>query len=439
MSEISSNDIDVDGASPLLHQFESDLMKAGSFTPGNRHIDSFEVGSPVTGRDSMSSQPSSLFGEVHMSEIKRLEDTVKILESEKSNLNVKLSEATANFERTKSELNGYQSRISRIINVLSKECPTSITSDVGDDKSDCPEMSLLMKVLSQRDQAVSNNQLNEEIATLKSNISKYEERIRVLTSDSNICSNSNATAATTASTEEPLSLAQEDSAEQVVKLKSLIATKREQIATLRTVLKANKQTAEVALANLKSKYETEKAVVSETMAKLRNELKALKEDAATFASLRSMYSARCEDYAAQNDELQRQLQASEDEKKTLNSLLRIAIQQKLSLTQKLEDLEVDRERNSLASPAKGQNKKSFLNKGNANNNSNNSSGNQLLSQSTHHRSHHQSNTGGLRGLAANPRSFFNAPLTPQPTRSDGSLNHGSSQSATSSPKKGNLH
>ena len=146
------------------------------------------------------------------------------------------------------------------------------------------------------------------------------------------------------------SLDAEELQEQVVKLKSLLSTKREQIATLRTVLKANKQTAEVALANLKSKYETEKAVVTETMAKLRNELKALKEDAATFASLRSMFAARCEEYVAQNDELQRQLQASEEEKKTLNSLLRIAIQQKLSLTQKLEDLEVDRERNTLSSP-----------------------------------------------------------------------------------------
>ncbi|KAI1302136.1 Protein bicaudal D [Halotydeus destructor] len=105
----------------------------------------------------------------------------------------------------------------------------------------------------------------------------------------------------------------EEMQEQIVKLKALLSTKREQIATLRTVLKANKQTAEVALANLKSKYETEKAVVTETMTKLRNELKALKEDAATFASLRSMFAARCEEYSTQIDELQRQLQASEVE------------------------------------------------------------------------------------------------------------------------------
>ncbi|CAF4148587.1 unnamed protein product, partial [Rotaria magnacalcarata] len=132
--------------------------------------------------------------------------------------------------------------------------------------------------------------------------------------------------------------------DQILKLRSLLATKREQIGTLRTVLKANKQTAEIALANLKSKYENEKLIVTETMVKLRNELQSLKEDAATFASLRAMFAARCDEYVTQLDELQRQVHASEEEKKTLNSLLRMAIEQKLALTQKLEDLEVDNER-----------------------------------------------------------------------------------------------
>lgn len=54
------------------------------------------------------------------------------------------------------------------------------------------------------------------------------------------------------------------------------------------------QTAEGALANLKSKYEAEKSLVSNTMKKLRNELKDLKEDAATFSSLRAMFATRCE-------------------------------------------------------------------------------------------------------------------------------------------------
>ncbi|XP_047660302.1 protein bicaudal D homolog 1-like isoform X1 [Tachysurus fulvidraco] len=131
--------------------------------------------------------------------------------------------------------------------------------------------------------------------------------------------------------------------EEILKLKSLLSTKREQIATLRLVLKANKQTAEIALSNLKGKYETEKSMVTDTMMKLRNELKALKGDAATFSSLRAMFATRCDEYLTQLDDMQRQLAAAEDEKKTLNSLLRMAIQQKLALTQRLEDLEFDHE------------------------------------------------------------------------------------------------
>ncbi|KAG7261255.1 hypothetical protein CRUP_013818 [Coryphaenoides rupestris] len=145
--------------------------------------------------------------------------------------------------------------------------------------------------------------------------------------------------------------------EEILKLKSLLSTKREQIATLRLVLKANKQTAEVALANLKGRYEAEKSMVTNTMNKLRNELKALKEDAATFSSLRAMFATRCDEYVTQLDEMQRQLVAAEDEKKTLNSLLRMAIQQKLALTQRLEDLAFDQEqthRTRGAKPGRGR-------------------------------------------------------------------------------------
>uniref|UniRef100_A0A1A7Z1F9 Bicaudal D homolog 1a n=2 Tax=Iconisemion striatum TaxID=60296 RepID=A0A1A7Z1F9_9TELE len=150
--------------------------------------------------------------------------------------------------------------------------------------------------------------------------------------------------------------------EELLKLKSLLSTKREQIATLRLVLKANKQTAENALANLKSKYENEKAMVTETMMKLRNELKALKEDAATFSSLRAMFATRCDEYVTQLDEMQRQLAAAEDEKKTLNSLLRMAIQQKLALTQRLEDLEAPQYPHSLNSSPRRSRAKELANK-----------------------------------------------------------------------------
>ena len=135
---------------------------------------------------------------------------------------------------------------------------------------------------------------------------------------------------------------------QLIKLRSMLATKREQIATLRSVLKANKNTAEAALANLKAKYESEKTLIGDTLLRLRRENKMLREDAAGFGSQRAMFASRCDEYATQLDELQRQLSAVEAEKRTLNALLRMAVQQKLAATQQLEDLENDRERQRTA-------------------------------------------------------------------------------------------
>jgi len=128
----------------------------------------------------------------------------------------------------------------------------------------------------------------------------------------------------------------------------MMATKREQIATLRSVLKQNKLTAETALANLKSKYDAEKSLIGDTLIRLRRENKSLREDVAAFTSQRAMFASRCDEYATQLDELQRQMTAAETENRTLNSLLRMAVQQKLSLTQQLDDLEANRDRQRLS-------------------------------------------------------------------------------------------
>ena len=77
----------------------------------------------------------------------------------------------------------------------------------------------------------------------------------------------------------------EEMQKQICEYRSLVEAKTEQNATLRSVLKANKMAAEKALGNLKAKYDSEKTIISETMLKLRNELRLLKEDAATFSSM----------------------------------------------------------------------------------------------------------------------------------------------------------
>lgn len=128
----------------------------------------------------------------------------------------------------------------------------------------------------------------------------------------------------------------------------MLSTKREQIATMRSVLKQNKLTAETALANLKLKYEAEKSLIGDTLIRLRRENKSLREDVAAFTSQRAMFASRCDEYATQLDELQRQMTAAETEKRTLNSLLRMAVHQKLSLSQQLDDLEANRDRQRLS-------------------------------------------------------------------------------------------
>lgn len=138
---------------------------------------------------------------------------------------------------------------------------------------------------------------------------------------------------------------------QLIKLRAMLATKREQIATMRSVLKQNKLTAETALSNLKSKYDAEKNLIGDTLIRLRRENKSLREDVAAFTSQRAMFASRCDEYATQLDELQQLMTAMETEKRTLNSLLRMAIQQKLSLTQQLDDLEANRDRHR---PARNQ-------------------------------------------------------------------------------------
>lgn len=121
-------------------------------------------------------------------------------------------------------------------------------------------------------------------------------------------------------------------------LKSMLLTKKDQIATLRSVLKSNKNTAETALGGLKQRFESERQQMIFELQRNRVELQSLKEEKATFTSLRASFAQRCDEYLTQLDELQLTVIKAEEEKKTLNSLLRMAMQQKMDLSSKVEEL-----------------------------------------------------------------------------------------------------
>lgn len=136
---------------------------------------------------------------------------------------------------------------------------------------------------------------------------------------------------------------------EVQNLRTMLYKKKEENKSLRNIVITNKNCAEVALANLKSKYEIEQALNKETMTKMRHDMKALKEDAATFASSRLQYAALIAEYKSENDKLRSKISATEQEKNTLNSILRMAIEQKVQLTQQLEAIEMEREGSQLSS------------------------------------------------------------------------------------------
>lgn len=101
-------------------------------------------------------------------------------------------------------------------------------------------------------------------------------------------------------------------------------TIHEQSSTLCTVLKSDENDAEVTLTNLNSKNVNEKLVVGNLMSILRNVLRILKEDAVTISNLRVILVARIDEYVAQVDNLTRQLDAAEEEKKYLESIATVS-------------------------------------------------------------------------------------------------------------------
>ncbi len=118
-----------------------------------------------------------------------------------------------------------------------------------------------------------------------------------------------------------------------------ISKKREQITTLRAVLKANKNTTEVAINSMKARHEQEKQLIIDNVAKLRTELRKLQNDSATFAYIRSMLVSRVDMLTNQFEEKRKECKSLNEKMQTLEQVLRMAISQKLALTERLEALE----------------------------------------------------------------------------------------------------
>lgn len=330
----------------------------------------------------MPSIEGSLFDEVHLTEIKKLQQNLEDKENQRSNLNTKLIEVQHKLdskirqaEDIEKKLTGICTLVEEFYNESDLQRPAAspvkqkapkqqvaidtndgkltdeVTSTTNNDTSHTsPTKAPKSNILDDYDNIHAHLQAlfaefksyQELCALKKENISAKQNKDQAI--DQSLSLNLDATSVVELGgkkIEAPETLQSDD----VASLRAMLYKKHEQLKQLRTILKSNKESAEVALKNLKSKYDLEKAIVAETMTKLRLEHKRLNEDAATFASLRSHFSARIEEYNTEIEKLQSKLSASEQEKSTLNSLLRMAIEQKVMLTQKLEALEMEHENN----------------------------------------------------------------------------------------------
>uniref|UniRef100_A0A6G1SRG2 Protein bicaudal D n=1 Tax=Aceria tosichella TaxID=561515 RepID=A0A6G1SRG2_9ACAR len=354
----------------------------------------------------MPSIEGSLFDEVHLTEIKKLQQNLEEKENQRSNLNTKLIELQHKLEskiRQADEIETKLTRICTLVEEFYNESDANKSTSPAKQKLDKQQVAIDNngsrptdeEPSSTTNEYISPNQLSQTAsATSKSNIlddfdniyshlqaiytefKSYQEISALNRSNKQISDAAHAQAPDQSlnvslsdqsitegggdkRVEAPETLHSDD----VPSLRAMLFKKHEQLKQLRTILKSNKESAEVALKNLKSKYDMEKAIVAETMTKLRLEHKRLNEDAATFASLRSHFSARIEEYNTEIEKLQSKLAASEQEKSTLNSILRMAIEQKVMLTQKLEALEMERENNQDNNNKGGQHPRSGMVRG----------------------------------------------------------------------------
>lgn len=327
----------------------------------------------------MPSIEGSLFDEVHLTEIKKLQQNLEEKENQRSNLNTRLIESQHKLESKIRQADEIEKKLTTICSLI-EECYNESDLQRTPVKSKPLESVNRQQVKSEE---VANKSINNEVTsttqstdspvatatalklnvlddfdniyshlqTLLNDLKTYQELSANATKENVQASNIGKDNNQEENLSDPVILENDKRSEtaealqsdDVKTLRALLFKKHEQLKQLRSVLKSNKDSAEVALKNLKSKYDMDKAIVAETMTKLRLEHKRLNEDAATFASLRSQFSARIEEYNTEIEKLQSKLAASEQEKSTVNSILRMAIEQKVMLTQKLEALEMDRE------------------------------------------------------------------------------------------------
>ena len=130
---------------------------------------------------------------------------------------------------------------------------------------------------------------------------------------------------------------------EISKLKNRITHKSEELNNLRSIMKARQTTADVGYKTLQSQLESERAKYHREISQLKYEVKELQKGNVELENFKAIYLQRFEHLLSQTSELKRNLEKAAIREEETNKLLEKTIQRKLELTQALEEYEIRNE------------------------------------------------------------------------------------------------
>jgi protein bicaudal D len=158
---------------PQLQKFEADLLQSptNDISPSNTQPSSLE---------------GSLFGEVHLNEIKKLERMLEDADNQKLQLNQRLNESQLLLDKAQTELNNQSNKLSKFFENIN-----SLISMYGDmdfdnsieANSEFPELARLKHILQKQMSDSNLSHLREEVIKLQNKLQAYEVKSAYLEED----------------------------------------------------------------------------------------------------------------------------------------------------------------------------------------------------------------------------------------------------------------
>eukprot|EP00117_Sycon_ciliatum_P003149 scpid37486/ scgid8064/ Protein bicaudal D homolog 1 len=194
------------------------------------------------------------------------------------------------------------------------------------------------------------NTLRDKVRAIKSNVesvlrSSLEKHTVTTGNPTATTAGSSAAQASAAATDKEWTNEGKKQAQlKIERMRRELKSRANEISTLRMVMQANRSTAQAALQREKAIAERKVREAEERVVRARADLERTQRDNSNFTVMRSMFAERCEEYIKQVASFRKTIAELTKEKGELSMLLERAIAQKVRLTEKLEEYEIENER-----------------------------------------------------------------------------------------------